>query len=28
MPAFLPQLGKERIWKAVAYIRHLEKENR
>jgi cytochrome c oxidase cbb3-type subunit 3 len=28
MPAFLPQLGKERIWKAVAYIRHLEKETR
>ena len=28
MPAFLPQLGKERIWKAVAYIRHLEREGR
>jgi len=28
MPAFLPQLGKERIWKAVAYIRQLEKETR
>jgi mono/diheme cytochrome c family protein len=28
MPGFLPQLGKERVWKAVAYIRHLEKENR
>lgn len=28
MPVFLPQLGKERIWKAVTYIRHLEKENR
>lgn len=28
MPAFLPQLGKDRVWKAVAYIRHLEKENR
>jgi cytochrome c oxidase cbb3-type subunit II len=28
MPAFLPQLGKERIWKAVTYIRHLEREGR
>jgi cytochrome c oxidase cbb3-type subunit 2 len=28
MPAFLPPLGKDRIWKAVAYIRHLEKESR
>jgi len=28
MPTFLPQLGKERIWKAVAYIRHLEREGR
>lgn len=28
MPAFLSQLGKDRIWKAVAYIRHLEKEGR
>jgi cytochrome c oxidase cbb3-type subunit 2 len=28
MPAFLPQLGKDRVWKAVAYIRHLEKEGR
>ena len=28
MPAFLPQLGKERIWKAVSYIRHLEREGR
>jgi cytochrome c oxidase cbb3-type subunit 3 len=28
MPAFLPQLGKERVWKAVAYIRHLEREGR
>jgi len=28
MPAFLPQLGKERVWKAVAYIRHLERERR
>jgi cytochrome c oxidase cbb3-type subunit 2 len=28
MPAFLPQLGKDRVWKAVAYIRHLEKERR
>ena len=28
MPAFLPQLGKERIWKAVAYIRHLERGGR
>jgi cytochrome c oxidase cbb3-type subunit 2 len=26
MPAFLPQLGKDRVWKAVAYIRHLESE--
>jgi cytochrome c oxidase cbb3-type subunit II len=24
MPTFLPQLGKDRIWKAVTYIRHLE----
>jgi cytochrome c oxidase cbb3-type subunit 3 len=28
MPAFLPQLGKDRVWKAVAYIRHLEREGR
>ncbi len=28
MPAFLPQLGKDRVWKAVAYIRHLERESR
>jgi mono/diheme cytochrome c family protein len=28
MPAFLPQLGKDRVWKAVAYVRHLEKESR
>ncbi|HEU4949334.1 MAG TPA: c-type cytochrome, partial [Candidatus Deferrimicrobiaceae bacterium] len=28
MPAFLPQLGKDRVWKAVTYIRHLEKERR
>ena len=28
MPAFLPQLGKERVWKAVAYVRHLEREGR
>ena len=28
MPSFLPQLGKDRIWKAVTYIRHLEKESR
>jgi cytochrome c oxidase cbb3-type subunit 2 len=28
MPVFLPQLGKERIWKAVTYIRHLEREGR
>jgi len=28
MPAFLSQLGKDRIWKAIAYIRHLEKEGR
>ena len=28
MPVFLPQLGKDRIWKAVTYIRHLERENR
>ncbi len=28
MPAFLPQLGKDRVWKAVAYIRHLEMESR
>ena len=28
MPPFLPQLGKERTWKAVAYIRHLEREGR
>jgi cytochrome c oxidase cbb3-type subunit 2 len=28
MPVFLPQMGKERIWKAVTYIRHLEREGR
>ena len=28
MPAFLPQLGKDRIWKAVTYLRRLERENR
>jgi cytochrome c oxidase cbb3-type subunit 2 len=28
MPAFLPALGKDRVWKTVAYIRHLEKESR
>lgn len=28
MPAFLPQLGKDRVWKAVAYVRHLEREDR
>jgi len=28
MPAFLPQFGKERVWKAVTYIRHLEREGR
>ena len=28
MPAFLPQLGKDRVWKAIAYIRHLEREGR
>jgi cbb3-type cytochrome oxidase cytochrome c subunit len=28
MPAFLPQLGKDRVWKAVAYIRHIEREGR
>ncbi|GAB4232526.1 MAG: hypothetical protein OHK0028_07930 [Deltaproteobacteria bacterium] len=28
MPSFLPQLGKERVWKAVTYIRHLETEGR
>jgi cytochrome c oxidase cbb3-type subunit 2 len=28
MPVFLPQLGKDRVWKAVTYIRHLEKEGR
>ena len=28
MPAFLPHLGKDRVWKAVAYIRHLERESR
>ena len=26
MPAFLPQLGKDRVWKVVAYIRRLERE--
>jgi cytochrome c oxidase cbb3-type subunit 2 len=28
MPAFLPQLGKDRVWKAVTYIRHLETDSR
>ena len=28
MPAFLPQLGKERIWKAITYLRHLERKGR
>jgi cytochrome c oxidase cbb3-type subunit 2 len=28
MPTFLPQLGKDRVWKAIAYIRHLEREGR
>ena len=28
MPTFLPQLGKDRVWKAVAYIRHIERESR
>ena len=28
MPTFLSQLGKDRIWKAVTYIRHLEKSGR
>ena len=28
MPAFLPQLGKDRVWKAVTYIRHLEREGK
>jgi cytochrome c oxidase cbb3-type subunit 2 len=28
MPAFLPQLGKDRVWKAIAYIRHLERDSR
>jgi len=28
MPVFLPQLGKDRVWKAVAYIRRLERDNR
>ncbi len=28
MPPFLQSLGKDRIWKAVAYIRHLEREGR
>ncbi|RJP20038.1 MAG: cytochrome-c oxidase, cbb3-type subunit II [Deltaproteobacteria bacterium] len=26
MPSFLPQLGKDRVWKVVSYIRHLERE--
>ncbi|HEX9191559.1 MAG TPA: cytochrome-c oxidase, cbb3-type subunit II [Candidatus Deferrimicrobiaceae bacterium] len=26
MPAFLPQLGKDRVWKVVAYIRRLERK--
>jgi cytochrome c oxidase cbb3-type subunit 2 len=28
MPAFLPQLGKDRAWKTITYIRTLERENR
>jgi cytochrome c oxidase cbb3-type subunit 2 len=28
MPAFLSQLGKDRIWKTIAYIRHLEQEGK
>ncbi len=28
MPAFLPQMGNDRVWKAVAYIRHLERGSR
>jgi len=28
MPAFLSQLGKDRIWKVIAYIRHLEREGK
>ena len=28
MPKFLSQLGKDRVWKAVAYIRHLEGKSR
>ena len=28
MPAFLPQLGKERVWKVVAHLRHLERDSR
>jgi cbb3-type cytochrome c oxidase subunit III len=26
MPSFLPQLGNDRVWKVVAYVRHLEGE--
>ncbi|HEX9206316.1 MAG TPA: cytochrome-c oxidase, cbb3-type subunit II [Candidatus Deferrimicrobiaceae bacterium] len=26
MPSFLPQLGNDRVWKVVAYMRHLEGE--
>jgi cytochrome c oxidase cbb3-type subunit 2 len=28
MPAFLSQLGKDRIWKVITYIRHLEREGK
>jgi cytochrome c oxidase cbb3-type subunit 2 len=28
MPAFLSRLGKDRIWKVIAYLRHLEREGR
>jgi cytochrome c oxidase cbb3-type subunit 2 len=28
MPSFLPQLGKDRIWKAITYIRELEREGK
>jgi cytochrome c oxidase cbb3-type subunit 2 len=28
MPSFLPQLGKDRVWKAIAHVRRLEKGER
>jgi cytochrome c oxidase cbb3-type subunit 2 len=28
MPSFLSQLGKDRIWKVIAYLRHLEREGK